>query len=285
MAGPPGGPAFYLQGRATAREVKMRLLTALMALIAAAAAAQPSVFGEGSTGTEADLSPLRSKLAGVTALDGGDFGVLAMDMVSEETVSSGGGDFDIGNPDIFLLPMALERVREGELSLDYLIGPSRSLEDVLIVAGTGNDEFMMKLFSILEPEQIGSWMAAAGLSGSEVSGVFLEWEDAPVPLPNESTLEDCALVLPKMDGLLSSSIARRVLVDPLNGNPVMEGYDDDFLAVYGISSVDAAGSSRCMIVVYPDGRRVGLALLADQLCCEERADVALRMALDALAEL
>jgi hypothetical protein len=264
----------------------MKVLFALLILIPSTVLAQPSIFSDEGDYPSTDLTQLQPALQGISALDGGSFGVMAVDLATGETVGVGTDrEYDIGNPDMFAIPCALDRVAGGEQSLDYQVSPDRNFEDILIVAGTGNDEYTSKVFSVIGRDVISSWLSSEGLSDSEVNGVFLDWEGAPVPLPNTSTPADCAQIVLKMNEMLSSSVARRVLADPLDGAPVMEGYGDSFSAVYGVSSVDAAGSSRGLVLVYPDGRRVGLVLLADQLCCESRPDLALRMALDALAEL
>jgi hypothetical protein len=263
----------------------MKALLFPLVAICSLALAQPSVFSDDPAALPAaDLESVRPALSAVDALDGGRFGVLVVDLATGESVGMNtDAEFDIGNPDLFALPCALARVEAGEQAIDYQVSPDHTFEDILIVAGTGNDEYISKVFSIISRETISSWVEAQGCSNSQVGGVFMDWEGAPVPLPNTSTPEDCGAVLELINQQLSGSMARRVLSNPLAGTPVMEDFGDDFSAVYGVSSVDAEGSSRALVVIYPDGRRVGLVVLADRLCCEEKANLALSMMLDALA--
>jgi hypothetical protein len=262
----------------------------LLLLVASAALSQggglPSIFGEGSSARGLPEGTERA-VEDVCALEGGSFGVVVKNLASGETVSrNAGSSFDVGNPDLVLVTAAVDFVEAGELDLDAMPGPDESIEQIIRWTAEGNDEAAVKIYCSAGKERFPAWLSENGFDDTEFNSIYLDWEadlDIEVNEPNYSTPSDYMGILEHLAERLDAPVVRRLTRDPLSGNSQVNYLQERFAAVYGTSSLEAGGSSRALILVFPDGTKIGVVLLADELCCPSKADLALEMILQALS--
>ena len=76
----------------------MRILSAFLLVSAAAISAQPSIFAEDDAQPPAtELTSLQGSFSEISALPGGSFGVMAVDLASGQTVGSTGVGVRVGS--------------------------------------------------------------------------------------------------------------------------------------------------------------------------------------------
>jgi hypothetical protein len=89
-----------------------------------------------------------------------------------------------------------------------------------------------------------------------------------------------------IDGSLHMPVVREILGDPLQGSAFETGADSTGIRLYGFRTVrEGPSGAGCTAVIaaMPGGRRVGIVLMADNLCCAAKVDLAFLVLLQSLA--
>ncbi len=228
------------------------------------------------------LDELREAADEAIRLEGGHFGIAVKDFTTGESFTrTEGGSFDIGSPEIILAACALAFDTQGIVPLDTLSSRNETLSDQVIMMREGDLEACMRVGERLEKERIGTWLTLSGFTSTEYGGVQLLWPGAPAIDPNYSTPGDVMGMLSLIEGRLDESEIRRLVRNPFTRTG-LEDLQSGGVPIYGFSSRGEGGRCRAAVIALPGGHRVGLAVLADDLCCEEKADLAFRMLWEAL---
>jgi hypothetical protein len=101
-----------------------------------------------------------------------------------------------------------------------------------------------------------------------------------------STPADVMAMLELIDGRLGDPSIRRELSDPVQGSQFEDEVDSTGIALYGFRTVrEGPPGAGCTAVIaaLPGGRHLGIALLADNLCCAAKADLAFLVLLQSIA--
>jgi len=125
-------------------------------------------------------------------------------------------------------------------------------------------------------ETLSAWAAGRGFSDTELHDVQLEWEGAPETAPSMTSLADLTVALEIIASGMDIPAVREIMADPDLGDgqaaSVGAGWD-----TYGWVDVGPDHKTFLLIAESDGGERVGLVLLTDDLCCEEKADLALML--------
>jgi hypothetical protein len=122
----------------------------------------------------------------------------------------------------------------------------------------------------------GDWLEAEGLGRSAIAA------DGSLI----STPSDVMAMLEMIDGSLGMPDVREALGDPLQGSSFETGADSTGIRLYGFRTVrEGPPGAGCTAVIaaMPGGRRVGIVLMADNLCCAAKVDLAFLVLLQSLA--
>jgi hypothetical protein len=231
-----------------------------------------------------DLSSISGELTSIIGLQGGHFGVGIVDLESGQSVSrSEGGRFFIGLPNVITATCAMEFSEEGIFPMDSLVAWRETLEELLRRAQEGGLTASQSPFYDLGHERMLEWLAEKGFDDTEINGVQLTWEGAPEVDPNYTSVEDCLGMLSIVDGYMDVPSTRRITRNPQLG-PALESEMPAGATVYGWVSTDDGHRALTLILYLADGRKYGMVVLADELCCPEKADLAFTMLLDAVTD-
>jgi len=267
----------------------MRATALLCTLVSAPGAAiqQPTILLNPdtviTTAPEGGLDALVEAAEEAVELDGGHFGIAVKDFATGETaVRTEGGTFDIGSPDLIICSCAISLDESGECSLDTLSGRDLTVGDHIMMAREGNLEVLNMITGRVRPARIATWLAEKGFTSTTFSGVQLYWPGAPEVDPNVSTPGDCMGMLSVIQGRLDEAEIRRLVRNPFTRTG-LEDLQSGGTPIYGFSSRGQDGGRlRAAVIALPDGHMYGSVVLADSLCCEEKADLAFRMVWEAL---
>lgn len=80
---------------------------------------------------------------------------------------------------------------------------------------------------------------------------------------------------------LGSPSVREEFRNPLGGTP-LEDLEGDGTRAYGVLEHSEGSASFAVVAVMPGGRMAGIVVLADMLCCPEKADLAFRLIWESL---
>ena len=235
------------------------------------------------TSSSVSISDLRNAARDVLELEGGHFGVAVKDFQTGESfVETEGGTFDIGSPELIVCACAIDLDRSGVMPLDTISSRNETIGDQIIMAREGNLEALTRITGRVQPDLIRPWLARKGFSSTTFSGIQLYWPGAPQVEPNKSTPSDCMGMLSLIESRLDEAEIRRLVRNPFTRTD-LEDLQGGSATLYGFSSRGLnAGECRAAIVSMPGGRRVGIVVLADDLCCAGKADVAFRMLWESL---
>jgi hypothetical protein len=243
----------------------------------------PDTLVQEESGT-GSLAGLTGELASIIGLEGGHFGVGIVDLESGESISrSEGGRFYIGLPNVITGSCGMDLSASGEFSLETVVGRDVMLWEKLSRAQQGSVEASQRPFFDIGIERIREWLDESGFDETEVYGVQLEWEGAPEVEANLTSVDDCLAMLEIVYANLEVPVARRIVMNPDLG-PALESSLGSSSTVYGWISTGVGHRDITLIVFTPDGGRYGLVVLADNLCCPEKADLAFTRLLDAVSD-
>jgi hypothetical protein len=243
----------------------------------------PDTLAQQESGS-GDLSGIQGDLASIISLEGGHFGVGVVDLESGESVTrSEGGRFFIGMPNVATAACAIDLASTGEFPMDSLVARIETIEEVLRKAQQGMVDASNRPFHDIGADRIDSWLAQEGYTGTELHGVQLLWAGAPEVEPNYTTVEDCLGMLEAVYGHMDTPSTRRITSNPELGS-ALDSEIPPGTSVYGWTSTGDSHRDLTLILYMPDGRRYGMVVLADDLCCPEKADLAFTLLLDAVVD-
>lgn len=231
-----------------------------------------------------NLAGISGELSSIVSLEGGHFGVGVVDLVSGESVHrSEGGRFFMGMPNVATGACVIDLSASGVFPMDSLVARIESIEEVLRRAQQGGIDASNRPFHDVGSNLIDSWLVEQGFSDTELNGVQLTWEGAPEVDPNYTTVEDCLGMLRIVYDNMDTPSTRRVTTGPELGS-ALESSIPAGTTVYGWISTGDSHRDITLILYTPDGGRYGMVVLADELCCPEKADLAFTRLLDAVVD-
>lgn len=269
------------------------MLTAITLMILTAAPGTASKQGDAPsilmnpdtliTASSGDIDDLRDAAREVLGLEGGHFAVAVKDFESGESfVETEGGLFDMGSPDLIIASCAIDQDRAGIVSLDTLSSRGETVADQIIMAREGDLEALNRVTGRVLHQDIVSWLEREGFSSTTYSGIQLYWPGAPEIDPNISSPTDCMGMLSIIESRLDEAEIRRLVRNPFTRTG-LEELQGGSATIYGLCSRgEDGGRVRAAVVSLPGDHRIGIVVLADQLCCEAKADLAFRMMWEAL---
>lgn len=235
------------------------------------------------TSSSVSIDDLRDAARDVLDLPGGHFGVAVKDFETGESfVETEGGLFDMGSPELIIASCAIDLDMAGVVSLDTMSSRGETVADQIIMAREGSQEALMRVTNRVRPQSIVSWLAQQGFTSTTYSGVQFFWPGAPEIDPNTSTPSDCMGMLSVIESRLDEAEIRRLVRNPFTRTD-LEDLQGGAATLYGFSSRGQnAGECRAAIVSMPGGQRIGIVVIADELCCAGKADMAFRMLWESL---
>jgi len=230
------------------------------------------------------LSGLGGELSNIITLEGGHFGAGVIDLSSGETISrSESGRFLMGLPNVITGTCGISLSSIDEFPLDSLVAREEQLWQLLRRAQQNNLEGSQSVIWDIGAERINDWLDSRGLTDTDVYGVQLGWEGAPEFDQNLTTVDDCLELLEITYSHLGAPDVRRAILNPDLGEAI-EASIESGSTVYGWISTGEDHRDITLIVLTPRGEKYGLVLLADDLCCAAKADLAFTMLMGAVAD-
>jgi hypothetical protein len=216
-------------------------------------------------------------LAAVDALEGGRFGAAVINLrTGSMLAATGNGVYPMDDPDPMLLAFAVELMKSGDLPPDSGFGRSSTIRNEFWWAFQRDKESAARLMWAIGLETLSAWAVNRGFSNTELHDVQLEWEGAPETAPSMTSLSDLSGALEIIASGMDIPAVREIMADPDLGDgqaaSVGEGWD-----MYGWVDAGTAHKTFMLIAESDGGEMLGLVLLCDDLCCEEKADLALML--------
>ena len=186
-------------------------------------------------------------------LPGIRFSALVIDLPSGSPIAvSGEGTFPFNIPEAFSLAYAIDMIRVDSITL----GTAQEIESVAL------------------------WVNNTGLYGTHLVGTgSLE---SPETI-SSSTVKDVAQVLQIIHSGMNMPAVMEILDNPDMGSgqasSIGEGWD-----LYGWVDSGEDHKTFALIAISPEGRELGFVLLSDDLCCEEKGDLAMMLLWEAAQE-
>jgi len=226
-----------------------------------------------------------SSIPAIEELSGGEFAATVIDLQTGEVLTStGGGSFPVDDPDIFMLAYVVELMQDNSISLDTIVGRDETIADRFRWAFHGNREAAGRAMWIVGLESLSAWVTASGMEDTELHDIQFFWPGAPSANPSMSSPQDIARVLQIIHSGMNMLSVREILEKPDMGDgqasSIAEGWD-----LYGWVDSGVDHKTFVLIAMSPEGRELGLILLCDDLCCEEKGDLAMMLLWQAAAQL
>ncbi len=226
-----------------------------------------------------------SSIPAIEELPGGEFAASVIDLQTGEVLlSTGSGTFPVNDPDIFMLAYTVELLRENIVSPDTIVGRDETFVDRFRRAFHGNREAAGRAMWAVGLESLSAWVAANGMTDTELHDIQLLWAGAPETDPSMSSTGDIAEALQIIHSGMNMSAVRDIIENPDMGegqaSSIGEGWD-----LYGWVDSGENHKTFALIALSPEGRELGFILLCDDLCCEEKGDLAMMLLWDAAAQL
>ena len=223
-------------------------------------------------------------LAAIDQLAGGDFGAAVIDLGSGTVLAStGSGTYPLNDPDMILLAYAVELMRSGEMPPDSVVGRNITIRDEFWWAFHGDRESAARVMWTIGLESASAWAVERGFTDTELHDVQLEWEGAPETAPSISSLDDVVGALRIIHGGMEIPAVLEIMGEPEMGDAhassVGAGWD-----LYGWVDSGSEHKTFILIALSPQGEELGLVLLSDDLCCEEKGDLAMMLLWEAVTE-
>ncbi len=226
-----------------------------------------------------------SSIPAIEELTGGEFAASVIDLQTGEVLlSTGSGSFPLDDPDIFMLAYVVELMQDNSILLSTEVGRDETIADRFMWAFHGNREAAGRAMWIVGLESLSAWVAASGMEDTELHDIQLLWPGAPAVNPSMSSTDDVARALQIIHSGMNMSAVTEILENPDMGegqaSSIAEGWD-----LYGLVDSGENHKSFVLIAVSPEGKKLGLIILSDDLCCEEKGDLAMMLLWDAAAQL
>jgi hypothetical protein len=239
----------------------------------------PDTLVSSGSGT-VDMEALEAAAAQALDLDGARFGIAVRNFTTGEGFTRGSGTFEMGTPELILSACAIDLDSRGLFPLDTLSSRGETLADQIIMAREGDIEATMRVGERLE-DLVPGWLSENGFTHTTYSGIQLMWPGAPEVEPNTSSPSDCMGMLALIEARLDNPDIRRLTRNPFT-RTALEDIQTSAAPLYGFCSRGDGGQTRSAIAFLPGGSRVGIVVIADGLCCAEKADLAFRILWTAL---
>lgn len=219
-------------------------------------------------------SGLGSVLDQVIALPGASFGVGVVDFVSGERLTRRGTTrFQMDTPDIVAAAYSVARHNSGEFPLDTLVARDKQLWMMLHNGQQGSrEQLVAAIYHCGGFEPLQSWLSS-NYPNTEFNGVTRDWAGAPESAPNYTSVNDCLDFMEFIYSSLDTRVVRRMSTEPFLSSDIDAAIENDNI-VYGW--ISGRGETRCinLIISRPDGAKYGVCVLANDLCCPGKADLA-----------
>ncbi len=225
-----------------------------------------------------------SSIPSIEELSGGEFTAAVIDLETGDVLAStGSGIFPLDDPDLFMFAYVVELMQNNIVSPDTIVGRDETLTDRLRRTFEGNREAAGRAMWAVGLESLSTWVAASGMNDTELHDVQLLWAGAPETDPSLSSRQDVARALQIIHRGIYMPAVIEILESPDMGEgqaaSVGEGWD-----LYGWVDSGENHKTFALIAISPEGRELGLILLSDDLCCEEKGDLAMMLLWEAAQE-
>jgi hypothetical protein len=226
-----------------------------------------------------------SSIPAIEELTGGEFSAAVVDFETGDVLlSTGSGSFPVDDPDIFMLAYVVELMQDNNILLSTEVGRDETIADRFWMAFRGNREAAGRAMWIVGLESLSAWVADNGMKDTELHDIQLLWEGAPAVNPSMSSIQDVANALQIIHSGMDMPVVMEIMENPDMGEgqaaAVGEGWD-----LYGWVDKGESHKTFALIALSPEGRELGLVLLSDDLCCEEKGDLAMMLLWEAVQEL
>lgn len=226
-----------------------------------------------------------SSIPAIEELQGGEFAASVVDLQTGEVLlSTGSGLFPVDDPDIFMLAYVVELMRENIVSPDTIVGRDETVIQRLVRTFHGNREAAGRAMWAVGLESLSAWVAANGMTDTELHDIQLLWAGAPETDPTMSSTGDIAGALQIIHSGMNMPAVKEIIENPNMGDgqasSVAEGWD-----LYGWVDSGVDHKTFVLIAISPEGRELGFILLSDDLCCEEKGDLAMMLLWQAASQL
>ncbi|NOQ21307.1 MAG: hypothetical protein GQ565_01480 [Candidatus Aegiribacteria sp.] len=201
-----------------------------------------------------ETQQLISSIPALEELPGIRFSALVIDLPSgNPVVLSGEGVFTFDIPEVFILAHAIDM-----MLVDTIVGGSPQ-----------------------EIETVSSWIADAGMNDTHLVGTGSH--DSPETISSSST-EDVARALRIIHSGMDMPSVREILDNPDMGEGQASGVGAGW-DLYGWADSGENHKTFALIAISPEGRELGFILLSDDLCCNEKGDLAMMLLWEAAQQL
>ncbi len=132
-----------------------------------------------------------SSVPAIEELTGGEFAASVIDLQTGDVLTStGSGSFPLDDPDIFMLAYTVELMQENIVSPDTIVGRDETVTDMFQRALHGNREAAGRAMWTVGLESLSAWVAANGMTDTELHDIQLLWPGAPAVNPSMSSRQD-----------------------------------------------------------------------------------------------
>lgn len=226
-----------------------------------------------------------SSIPAIEELSGGEFSASVIDLETGMVLAStGSGSFPLDDPDIFMLAYVVELMQENIVSPDTIVGRDETVAERFRRAFHGNREAAGRAMWTVGLESLSAWAVARGMEDTELHDIQLLWTGAPETDPSMSSGEDVIRALQIIHSGMNMPAIMDILENPDMGegqaSSVGEGWD-----LYGWVDSGHNHKTFVLIAISPGGRELGFVLLSDDLCCEEKGDLAMMLLWEAAQQL
>ena len=175
-----------------------------------------------------------------------------------------------------MLAYTVELIQNNCFSPDTLVGRDETITDRFRRAFGGNREAAGRAMWIVGLESLSAWAVASGMEDTDLHDVQLQWAGAPETAPSISSAPDIAQALRIIHSGMDIPEIVEIMENPDMGegqaSSVGEGCD-----LYGWVDTGQSHKTFALIAISSDGRERGLVLLSKDLCCDEKADLAMML--------
>jgi hypothetical protein len=227
--------------------------------------------------TVLSIQTQQSSIPAIEELRGGEFGAAVIDLETGDILASpGSGSFPLDAPDLFMLAYTVELMKNNSISPDTIVGRDETMAERFRRAFNGNREAAGRAMWTVGLESLSAWVAANGMEDTELHDIQLQWEGAPQTAPSMSSWEDVAHVLQIIYSGMNMPSVVEIIDNPDMGDgqasEVAQGWD-----LYGWVDAGEHHKTFALIALSPEGRKLGLVLLDNNLCCQNKGDLAMML--------
>lgn len=218
-----------------------------------------------------------SSIPEIDELEGGKFSASVIDLETGSVLTStGSGIFPLDDPDLFMFAYVVELMQNNVISPDTIVGREETVADRFRRAFNGNREAAGRAMWAVGLESLSAWVAASGMADTELHDIQLLWAGAPETDPSMSSCEDVGQALRIIHSGMNIRAVMEIMDNPDMGEGQASSIGEDW-DLYGWVDSGEDHKTFALIAVSPEGRELGFILLSDDLCCEEKGDLAMML--------